>query len=265
MATKQDRAEKDFELRLKKLDWWVKFIGIGGTILGAILTVFSIINTINQNKLVKTQEELSRLQKEGLLEKRRVNMSVELSASPGLAEKTIAVGLKITNNSSREVNIATIGIRIWRHSWESGDRLEDRPDLIIFSDNSIADCPKSMCPRRTPKSLLRSENAIALASGEIQVDTYGPYSIPTTDWNQGVWIEAFVRPFEQDDGICAIKGPPSTEGGFPLFCREPYNKNCNVYCSIFNAPPLPYLPSRNSTILLHDDNSGARDKRRSAK
>ena len=247
-SEEHDASPTDIDLTLKRLDKWVKTIGIVGAILAPILTASSIINVVRQNRLVAMQEELVRLQGEEHAEKRHVNIAVELRAANALTANNIVVFATLTNKSSRNLDIAMIGIRIWRHDWKSRNTLQDSPHQLIYSENIVADCSPEICPQKTSNSLLRTGYPISLAPGESQADSYGPYPISKADWQRGVWLEALLRPVQQNEGVCSITGPSSVTGGFPDFCEESIKdqKDCNdrSSCLFFNTPALPYTPGK---------------------
>lgn len=253
---------EELELKLKRLERWVKLFGIAAAAFGMASTAVSTRNALQQNKLfraqevlsrsqeklARSQEEVSRSQAAELFEKRRVNLKVEMTVAPGLTPDSVMALVTLTNNSTRVVNIAMTGVRVWRSSWKSGDLLEDHPELLVYSDTVVYDCPASVCPGGTANSSLRDGHPFSLTVGESQQDGYGPYRIPAEDRARGVWVQAFARTVEKDDGVCVLTGPPSLAGGFPEFCDESRKDEPDCArdsgCLSFNVAPFPFLPPR---------------------
>jgi hypothetical protein len=238
---------QEVEFRLKRLEWWVKLCGIAAAVFGMAAAGVGVWNGFQQNKLFRAQEELSRSQAADMSEKRRVNLKVEMSAVPAFDDNSVMVSVTLTNNSTRLVHVAMTGVRIWKSTWESGDALIDHPELLVYSDTVVYDCPAGICQKRTQKSNLRGDYKLTLTPGESEQDGFGPYVIPAADRAKGVWVEAFARPVEKDDGVCVITGPPPFEGGFPAFCDDARvgQPNCDDEsdCLFFNAAPFPFRPA----------------------
>jgi hypothetical protein len=210
----------DIAETLARLDKWVKIIGIAGGALGLALTGMSIWNLYKQRSLQEAQQRLLEHQAQAEVEKRRVNVSMDLKAFAAPVKNKIYLISTLTNHSARQVSLSMIGTRIWNQDWNSD--IQDDPSYLVFSDNMVANCPSRICEPAKVAAKTRLSNAvqIVLAPGETQSNTYGPYAIPIKDWSRGVWIEGRAYTEDQDDGKCLIAGPPQLEGTFPAICEE---------------------------------------------
>jgi hypothetical protein len=213
----------EIDLTLKRLDKWVKLIGIVGAILGLVLTSISIWNLHIQNNLYKTQQLLFQHQAEEAEAKRELNLGVEIITSPA-AGNEVNISLKLSNYSVRQVHIAMVGIRIWKKDWKrADDTFEKHPDLLIYSDSSVVFCQSEVCPKETSKTRLQStQHQIILAPGPggAQTEAFGTYSIPRDELKRGIWIQGLAYTLEGVKENCAVVGPPRFEGSFPIFCEE---------------------------------------------
>src|SRR5437588_5109888 len=112
-----------------------------------------------------------------------------------------------------------LSIRFWK-DWSAGASPMATPQKLIFSDNRVASCPPSICPKADQKFRLVSfENEVVLPSGESYELIYGPYDIPQ-DVTDGYWLEGFAYTREQDQGECAIAGPPLVDAALPQYCDK---------------------------------------------
>ena len=240
MSSPEDRID----LALKRLDKWVKRIGIVGAILGLALTCMQIWSLSRQSGLQQAQQELVNYQAKAELEKQRVNVTMDLKTFSGPANGTVYMTVTLTNHSARQVSMAMVGIRIWNHEWRND--IQDDPKFLLFSDNAVANCPADICTSQSNsgKTKLWNSPQIVLAGGEIQENTYGPYSISASDLSSGMWIEGRAYTEDQDQGRCLIAGPPQLEGTFPAICEETRLKQRDCYeearCKYASTPAVFY-------------------------
>src|SRR5437016_7183685 len=129
-------SKNDIDLTLKRLDKWIKLIGIIGAIVGLALTAMSIWNLHKQNSFYEAQQLLLQRQGEAEGEKRRVNVKMELKPFNGPIKNGIYLVSTLTNSSARQIDIAMLGMRIWNQYWRSD--IEDNPEYLVYSDNLIA-------------------------------------------------------------------------------------------------------------------------------
>ena len=243
MCDKCDKGRLDrIELRLKR-------IAVVGALLGLVLTTLNILQAWQQRRLSQAQEVQTNLVADEARERRRVNLDVDLKTSEAAPDKGLTVFLTATNNSSQSVDIAMVGVLIWKNTWKSGDILREKPEKVIYVDNVVAGCPADVCPRETPRSILRSGYPETVSPGASMADGFGPYPIAREELRRGVWIQAFVLPVEQDDeSKCVFVGPLTLERGYPVFCEEARKdvKDCDndTECLFFNAVPLYYQSGR---------------------
>lgn len=228
--------------RIDRIERALKKLTAVGTTLGVVLTLFSILLTWQQCRLSALQADEARA-------RRLVNMDVELKTSEDAPDKGLTVFVTATNNSTSSVQIAMVGIYVWKDSWRSGDTLQEKPELLVYADNLVADCPPKICPQQTPRGVLRTTYTETVPPGASMADGFGPYPVPAEELERGVWVQAFVRPVEQYDGSrCVLVGPPTLENGFPAFCEEARRsfKNCDdtTDCLFFSAVPLYYRAER---------------------
>ncbi|MCA1616300.1 MAG: hypothetical protein LC800_19810 [Acidobacteria bacterium] len=235
--------------RMERIELRLKRLAVVGAILGFVLTGLNILQVWQQRRLSRAQEQLTLLQVGDATERGRVHLKVETATSDDAPDKGVVVFVTATNNSTRSIGIAMVGVRIWKHTWRSGDTLLEKPELLVWADNVVADCPAHVCPRQTPRSTLRGGYPETVPPGGSMAAGFGPYLIPAAELKRGVWIQAFVRPVEKNDGSrCVVAGPPSLENGFPSFCVEArkVEKDCHLDadCLFFDAVPLYYQPGR---------------------
>lgn len=229
-----DDKLKELDLKVKGLDVWLKRGSVVGGLIGLFISVITVLNSCEQNERARIQE----------IEKRRVNVRMELKAFNVPVKNAIYLSGSLTNNSARQINVAMVGIRIWNADWTSG--IGDNPEYLVYSDNMVANCPPRFCPdsKNTKKNRLRdSGQPIALAPGETHEATYGPYDIPPKEWKRGVWIEGRAYTVEQDEGICVLAGPPELEGTFPAICEESRTNvpECYQGAACLYAVAAPYF------------------------
>lgn len=265
---KEDAASA-LDLKLKGVELWVKRIGIAGALVGFLVTFLSAWNLYRQGelfvaqqrladtqeKLFVAQEQLSRSQQtlakyqaEELEQKRRVNLKVEAKVEE-LSGQRIRVHVSLTNESTREVSVAMVGVQIWDSTW-AGEKLDCNLDKVIFVDNVIAHpCPPDTCPPEEgpSKSRTRGDDQIFVAVGETHQEVYGPYMIPDDAWRRGLFVEVFVLPAEQGEGRCVVSGPPACAGDFPRFCAESLKDDVNCAekfrCIYIQARPPQFKPA----------------------
>ncbi len=178
-----------------------------------------------------------------------MNVNLELKAFNGPAKNAIYLTGTLTNNSSRRIDVAMLGIRFWKRDRRSD--IQDNPDYLVYSENMIANCPHQICSGSTSTSSKEPKRTrvwdpgkpISLAPGETQSDTYGPYYVQSEEWSRGVWIEGRAYTVEQDDGKCVVVGPPELEGTFPAFCEERRAKEpaCYKAAGCLYASPAPFF------------------------
>lgn len=215
--------QKGIDLTLKRLDKWVKIIGIVGGVLGFGLTVISIWNLLLQRELSKTQTLVLQHQVEDAEAKQRLNIGLELITTRARGN-AVNISLRVSNYSARPVGIAMIGIRIWRKDWSNADdTLKNHPELLIYSMNRIVDCPVAICPKQTSKSKLENtQHQLLLGPGPggPLTQSFGTFPVSSEDLQRGVWIEGLAYTVEGLKEKCTVAGPPVFDGAFPIFCEE---------------------------------------------
>jgi len=200
------------ELKLKSLDRWAKAVGILGSAIGILVMVLNIWIWRYQNRLAKFQSE-EEAQKHFV----SVELKLEAQLVPGNPPRVYAIA-KYKNDSARQISIGMFGVRLWK-DWSEGTTPLTKPDRLIFADMRLNSCPSDFCPKEgTNFRLQRFDSPVLLPAHQSYELTYGPYELP-----QGLksyWLEGVAYTREQDDGACAIAGPPLRDGGFPAYCDE---------------------------------------------
>src|SRR5437879_3113590 len=122
-----DHRLKELEVGVKKVDTWLKRFGIAGACLGLIVTAGTILTGY------KTYQE-----------GKRVNVALTVSDQL-LPRGRVLVNAELKNDSRRQVQLAMIGVRLWKAAWTNGTEIATRPDLLQFSEIRVAECPDNVC------------------------------------------------------------------------------------------------------------------------
>jgi hypothetical protein len=134
--------------------------------------------------------------------------------------KRVWVKATFTNSGTRQVSIAMFGLRLWKQQWSNNVTVQSSPTLLIFSDTYIKDCPPSICPDTSPNARLLPFSHVIILPGKglPYEEKFGPYEISPEWVRKGFWLEGWAYTHEQDEGTCAVAGPPIVKGAFPQFC-----------------------------------------------
>ncbi len=232
------------DLSLKKIEWWVKAIGI----VAVVATIASAWTSVKVSNLQKLEAE----------EKRRVSYSFRLAPLVLPNSQQFYVRSKIRNLSTRELTYLMIGIRVWpADKWTDTISVTTNRDDVIVADNLVTKCPKSLCEE--PQDVA-SENAVLMMKrsgrlrlrnlpGNLTVEAteqdaelvFGPYPITKEQLEQGIWLEGWAYVSETDDGDCVVyaeKAP--APGALPYLCEKRTNGEANcletAQCSYVSSP-----------------------------
>jgi hypothetical protein len=167
--------------------------------------------------------------------RKRIHGSLDVATD--LAAEGLFVRAKYENRSAREIHLWMLGVRIFKASgFVSGTTVKTKPELLLYSDSSIDECPETICPPGGTSADRfythpRAGGPVSLGPWGVHQELFGPYAISDADLKAGVWIQAFAYPRESDDDICVIVEQPSVPGAFPRICEATHKSEPECWAS----------------------------------
>jgi hypothetical protein len=236
------------ELRLRKLERWVKLI----TIIAAAIT---IVNTCSAIIVAIGQRRLATAQALEQLEKQQISYGFEVTPVLLPNGRQFYLKTKLKNYSVKQLHVFIINLRVWKGTgWQDsyyGENASSHTNDIIVSDSLVAEYPPHISGDKEQDQLrLRKlQTAISIEATEPQAQhSFGPYNIDEKQLRTGIWVEGRAYVSETQFGHCGFDPDEQpSEGDIPSVCEKRTGRCDGSGCINAYSPPEFYVLVRGGT------------------